>query len=65
MAIISNKKFDKTGKINLPFFSKINSILTKNEIERMGFRNVKFMFIHSTVSLKDKNKDQRVLANHL
>ena len=65
MAIISNKKIDSTGKINLPFFSKINSILSKNEIERMGFTNVKFMFIHSSVPLNDKSRDQRVVANNL
>lgn len=65
MAIISNKKIDSTGKINLPFFSKINSIFSKNEIERMGFTNVKFMFIHSSAPLNDKSRDQRVVASNL
>ena len=58
MAIISHKKFDETNKINLPFFSKINCLMSKREIEQLGYKNVDFMFIHSSVPLKS-SEDQR------
>ena len=58
MAIISHKKLDSTNKINLPFFSKINCLMSKSEIEQLGYKDVDFMFIHSSVPLKS-NEDQR------
>ena len=54
VAIITRKKKDNNGLIKLSFFSKINLILTIDQIRGFGYKNISVMFICSTAPLYNK-----------
>lgn len=56
IAIITKENVEIGKHANLPFFSKVNLVSTVDKIQKIGYKNVDVMYIHSTTDLYNKKK---------
>ncbi len=58
IGIITQEVLDEGKHANLPFFSRLNLVSTIEKIQKLGYKNVNVMYIHSSAPLYNKKNSE-------